>query len=123
MTDFKKVAVTITDADGAEHRIVGYQAFATVYQTNTIPAGVYDDWSINIIGGRVKTEEIRSLPTGIGAVVRVENPTGVEYPEQDGDIYVRVTDEWWCAPDGIGDCRSEELLGKNFTVLSEGVEL
>ena len=120
MSDMQKVRVSLTDADGKVHEVVGYQ-----YQSD--PAAIYqsqeaDDWVIQLMNEDAvfAVTPIQELPTGLGAVVEVrwDDPEGPLTTER----YVRIGDATWFTPEMGEDVSDKFLKAQEFTVLSEGVK-
>lgn len=113
MSDMQKVRVSLTDAEGNVHEVVGYQYLeepGTVYQRDE-PDG--DEWSIFLLneGAASRVNVIQELPTGLGAVVEVASH---------GEQFVHVGEGLWSNHES--EMISEDIEQIPFTVLSEGIK-
>lgn len=124
MSDFQKVRVTFTDADGKQVSAAMWQlpsagesAFIRADHKNYVGCL---SWFKGI--DDVKVEAIPELPIGVGAVIRALG-VWAEY----GDVRdVYISDQsgvWWSNNDG--DVVSKEQIESKWTfeVLSEGIQL
>ena len=123
MSDFQKVRVTFTDADGK-------QVSAAMWAKSDWPdcgysrkgsyVGVFVSWCGE--AENVTVTPIRELPTGAGAVIRMTGDSAIY-----GDVRdVYISDQsglWWSNNDG--DVVSKEQIERNgdCEVLSEGIQL
>lgn len=123
MSDFQKVRVTFTDADGvlvsaAMWSLEASPGFAYLNPDhNDLRASLY--W---LDEGSVTATPVRKLPTGVGAVIRA---LGVQAKYVDvRDVYISdQSGVWWSNSDG--DVVSKEQIERDWTfeVLSEGIQL
>jgi hypothetical protein len=123
MTDMRKVRVSLVDADGKTHEVVGYRRNdeqPVVFMEVDSEAGINKSACIAWIGDSdVTVTPIVELPTGLGAVVEVLYGP----PTNDSDQYVHVGHGKWVPQHRL----LEPVSGKwfkerRFTVLSEGVK-
>lgn len=124
MSDMQKVRVSLTDADGKVHEVVGYcysgRAVNGIYALDLENSGEVCPWYIEIEETLTPFAVIQELPTGLGAVVEVT------YDDPEGDLtterYVRIDGHSWYAPEVCEDVSDNFLKAQKFTVLSEGVK-
>lgn len=125
MSNWQKVRVTFTDAEGNEVSAVmwalpKYYPTAVHLNADHSDFGLCIDWANN--DKWIKVEPIRELPTRLGAVVEFSTVPGViqrcvYVGEMDfGNPYV-----WFNVTNGVTYKTSE--IPENFTVLSGGIEL
>ena len=117
MTDMQKVRVSLVDADGVTHEVVGWRRpgqGGAVFMAEDEPHGGNISPALSWMKAGVTVTPIVELPTGLGAVV--------EYREEGAEPqrFVYVGDDWWLGP-GSG-VRSDWVAARPFTVLSEGVK-
>ena len=129
MSDMQKVRVSLTDADGKVHEVVGWNYggdSANGVHAIDVEKAAYDvdcPWYIEIDPKLTPFAVIQELPTGLGAVVEVRYPA----PENvfASERFVRL-DDWWMSqapevakPQFVSDGWINEY---EFTVLSEGIK-
>ena len=125
MSDMQKVRVSLTDADGNVHGVVGWcyggRADNGVHGINVKEAeDEVNPWYIEIDEKLTPFAVIQELPTGLGAVVEVtfDDPEGPVSTQR----YVRFDEGCWYDPHNGEDAGDSWLNTQKFTVLSEGVK-
>lgn len=116
MSDMQKVRVSLTDADGKVHEVVGYcysgYAGNGIHGINVEEAhDEVNPWYIEIDETLTPFAVIQELPTGLGAVVEVA---------PHGEQFVHVGQGPWSNHES--EMISEDIQQIPFTVLSEGVK-
>ena len=123
MSDWEKVRVDFTDADGNEVSAVMYYcpkhdssaAYSAPQPSDSQGGSFFIVW---LDEEAVGVTPIRELPTGVGAVVRVE----LGYPANREMVLVRVGPQQW--RDTRGQSWYEPYVSwQKYEVLSEGVQL
>ena len=111
MTDMQKVRVSLVDADGVTHEVVGWKLpGGRVVRSHPLDSQY---WYMEL-DSEAEVTPIVELPTGLGAVVEVREDS--TEPER----FVKVGDYWWLGYHR--EVRSDWLAARPFTVLSEGVK-
>lgn len=123
MSDWQKVRVSFTDADGNRVSAVMWALHGSA--ANGLCLSVEDDNPIYMeVDGSVKVTPIRELPTGVGAVIRVNKP----YFSDTRDLYTHVGSGWWKNLEGDDVSATAEDNGFDkkswpWEILSEGIQL
>jgi hypothetical protein len=126
MSEWQKVRVQFTDADGNK---VSAALWAREGHSGVayVTAGSNDDLLFSWYpdkGQPVIVTPMRELPTGVGAVIRVtaSNDSFNLYGDT-RDIFVSdVSGEWWGNSDG-DVCANTAMQDWQYEVLSEGIKL
>lgn len=124
MSDFQKVRVTFTDADGK-------QVSAAMRQLSEFATAAYFKPDHDRVLGCLTWDEsddvtvtpIRELPTGVGAVIRVSDYRSASYVTgyEDADTWVRAGEYW---ANGPGETEHDSAVSRwEYEVLSEGIQL
>lgn len=120
MTDWQKVKVEFTDADGNEVSAVMWQRKGAPGEVqlwrHETDCGILIKYSHK--DPAVKITPIRELPTGVGAVVRVS----WVFPALEEAVLTLVATGEWIANDG-DIWPSADVADSNYEVLSGGVQL
>ncbi len=124
MSDWQKVRLTFTDADGSGVSAVMWRDpyGSSVYGNRDIGPDVWIGWSDDYQG--VKVEPIRELPTGVGAVIKVVKPIFTK----SRDLYCHTGNGWWTNGEGSDISAHAEYNGFDdldwpYEILSEGIQL
>lgn len=118
MTDWQKVRVTFTDADGREVSAVMYKSPTRNSAFDTLVGPGVE------IHGEFGCEPIRELPTGVGAVIKVVKPIFTE----SRDLYCHTGNGRWTNGEGSDISAHAKHNGFDdldwpYEILSEGVQL
>ena len=120
MSEWQKVKVTFNDADGNEVSAVMWanSNYPTcVYlEANDSDVGIYVAWTLN--DKRIKVTPIRELPTGVGAVIRIDSEWAAGGTS---GLFVFDAEGWW---HGDGDSyKATDVAEWKYEILSEGIQL
>lgn len=123
MGDMRKVRVSLTDAEGKVHEVVGYRRNAEITgvfmrdddEATGINASVMVQW---VDDEDVTVTPIQELPTGLGAVVEVDYGPPINEVER----FVHIGDDYWHEARSCRELTSSMLGRMAFTILSEGVK-
>lgn len=124
MTEWQKVRVQFTDADGDEVSAVMWSLGGSLSNYKDGTPSDHPDYLYMERGVMVKVTPIRELPAGVGAVIRVtaSNDSFNLYGDS-RDIFVSdVSGEWWGNSDG-DVCANTAMQDWQYEVLSEGIKL
>ena len=123
MGDMQKVRVSLTDAEGKVHEVVGYQSYGNTEYATILP----HPSDGNAVTGETKwyivchpsiCSSIQELPTGLGAVVEVDYGPPINEVER----FVHIGDDYWHEARSCRELTSSEMSRMTFTILSEGVK-
>lgn len=122
MTTWQKVRVTFNDADGNEVSAVMWQDVLQGACVDRKKDTLWVGWNLDYAP---KVTPIRELPTGVGAVIRV-NDYGryMKFPYDDlRDIFISdPSGRWWSNTDG-DVCPDTQMDDWQYEILSEGIQL
>ncbi len=113
MTEWQKVRVQFTDADGDEVSAVMWSLDGSLSNHKDGTPSDYPHYLYMEHGVMVRVTPIRELPTGVGAVIRIK----------DVGVLVRNSIGIWCAANVSGDLDHPRVAEMEYEVLSEGIKL
>ena len=121
MTTWQKVRVTFTDADNNEVSAVMYEDQDGDFWNGPSSEALL---CVSLLRGGYEIEEIRELPTGVGAVIKVVKPIFTKAR----DLYCHTGNGWWTNGEGSDISAHAEYngfddLGWPYEILSEGIQL